>query len=77
MDKERIVWLARSRVFHEEQYAIFKNEKMAMKWADGNYVLFSEGKIMSFCYREFERITGVVLAAGEYCPIQINIKNMI
>ena len=71
MDNKRIVWLARSLNW---EYEIFKDEDSAKKAADN---LTQLAIASPFCAKDFEAITGVELAIGEYCPIQINIKNMI
>ena len=78
---DRIVWLAKriNNTGHDLSYAILLDERTAIRWADGHSVGWNEQRLAWLDENEdiVEQILGVELSPGEYCPIQINIKNML
>ena len=77
MDNERVVWLARSS--GGLSYAILLNECDASRWADDVEVYWDGDRLAWFDKDSniVENVLGVELSPGEYCPVQINIKNML
>ena len=73
--KDRKIWLARRpRVqLAFDYYGLCRTEKQAIDYADGSPAIV----IRTFCTEEFEEVTGMELEPGCYCPVRIDLINLI